>query len=121
MPEWNNNNLACLKTWIHLKVLNQLDVVFKDAANLKMNQLTFWNQSASSELRSIAAKTICSQLDNMFRLFDKATYESGINNSSATEAMLRVMTNEKNTVAELASEINNNYKFRGESDDDAIS
>ena len=121
MPEWNNNNLACLKTWIHLKVLSQLDVVFKDAANLKMNQLTFWNQSASSELRTIAAKTICSQLDNMFRLFDKATYETGSNNSSAIEAMLQIMINEKNTILELATEIDNNYKFRGESDDEAIS
>ncbi|OGU33126.1 MAG: hypothetical protein A2057_02430 [Ignavibacteria bacterium GWA2_35_9] len=120
MPEWNNNNLACLKTWIHLKVLNQYDKVFKDAGSLKMNQLTFWNQSASSELRSIAAKTICIQLDNMFRLHDKATYESGSNLELATENMHNIMTNEDNTIADLAFIVDDNYKFRGESDDDAL-
>lgn len=120
MPQWNNNNLACLKTWIHLKVLNQLNVIFKDAGALKMNQLMFWNQSASSELRTTAAKAICSQLDNMFRLFDKATYEAGINNSTAIESMLQVMTNENNTVEDLSMEVDDNYKFRGESEDEAI-
>src|SRR3972149_3703550 len=120
MPEWNNNNLACLKTWIHLKVLNPYDKVFKDAGSLKMNQLTFWNQSASSELRSIASKTICIQLDNMFRLFDKAVYEAGSNNITAIEAMHRVMTNEEKMVQDLATKVDDNYKFRGESEDEAI-
>jgi hypothetical protein len=88
-----------------------------------MNQLTFWNQSTSSELRSLAVRTICHQLDNMFRLFDKAVYEEGSDNGVATDAMHQLMTNENNTVLQLAVEIDKNYKFRGESEseDDAIS
>ncbi|OGU33602.1 MAG: hypothetical protein A2057_04550 [Ignavibacteria bacterium GWA2_35_9] len=112
---WNSDNIACLKTWIHLKVLDQHNEVFSEAGIIRMYQLKFWNQSASAELRSTAAKTICSQLDNMFRLFDKAVYETGSNNSNAIEAMLQVMTNEENTILDLAMKVDDNYKFRGES------
>ena len=111
MEEWNNNNLACLKTWIHLKVLNQHNKVFWDTGRLKMNQLTFWNQSSSSELISFAAKTICQQLDNMFRLFDKAVYEPRSSNKKAVEAMHKIMMNEKNTIGEFhLFAITNHYK-----------
>lgn len=120
MSEWNNNNLACLKTWIHLKVLNQHNKVFKDTGDLKMNQLTFWNQAASPESRSESAKTICIQLDNMFRLHDKTVYESGSNQESAVENMHSIMTIEDKTVELLAFNIDNNYKFRGETEDDAL-
>ena len=121
MAEWNNNNLACLKTWIHLKVLGQHNEVFKNAGSLKMNQLTFWNQAASPELRLLAAKTICIQLDNMFRFHDKATYESESSLEIAIENMHHVITNEHNTIADLAINIDDNYKFRRESEDDALS
>lgn len=120
MSKWNNNNLACLKTWIHLKVLDQLNVVFKDAGTLKMNRLMFWNQFASSKLRSISAKTICIQLDNMFRLHDKAIYEENSNRETAIESMYSIMTNKNNTIATLAFNIDNNYKFRGETENDAL-
>ena len=118
MIEWNNNNLACLKTWIHLKVLDQHNSVFWNAGELTMNQLTFWNLAASSELRSVAAKTICTQLDNMFRMIDKAGYEAGNDTANAIESMHIVLTDSDKTVAELASVIDDNYKFRSESDDD---
>lgn len=120
MLEWNNNNLACLKTWIHLKVLDQHNSVFWNAGELTMDQLTFWNLAGSPELRSVAAKTICTQLDNMFRLHDKAGYEEGSDIAKAVESMHAVLTDADKTVTELASVIDDNYKFRGEGDDDAL-
>ena len=121
MDKWNNNNLACLKTWIHLKVLDQHNQVFKDAGKLKMNQLTFWNQSASAEIRSVAAKTISIQLDNMFQLHDKAKFEEESNQAIAIGSMHKVMINGNNTIADLAFSADDNYKFKGETEDEAIS
>jgi len=120
MSDWNTNNLACLKTWIHLKVLNQHNRVFKTTGSLKMKQLTFWNQAASPDIRSVAAKTISFQLDNMFRMFDKAVYETESSKNKAVKSMQRILMDESATVFDLAVEIDNNYRFRGESEDEAI-
>jgi hypothetical protein len=114
MSEWKNDVPSCLKIWIHLKVLKQHNKVFADAGLLKMNQLTFWNQSAGSELIKLSAKTICTQLDNMFRMQDKAVYETGSNTSKAIQEMTAVMSDELKTLADLASAAGANYRFKGE-------
>jgi ubiquinone biosynthesis protein UbiJ len=114
MAEWINNKPACLKTWIHLKALEQHNEVFTAAGLLKMNQLLFWNQSAGSGLRELSAKTICTQLDNMFRLFDKAEYENSSNTLKAIDGLVKVMTDESKTIADLAAAADINYRFRGE-------
>jgi hypothetical protein len=119
--KWSNNNLACLKTWIHLRVLDQHNEAFKEAAQIKMNQLTFWIQSSSPELRKIAAATICSQLDNMFRLWDKARYEKGSGMKKAAAEMLSVLTVGSKTISELAGKVDDNYLFKGETEDEALS
>ncbi|HVO73565.1 MAG TPA: hypothetical protein VMT35_06055, partial [Ignavibacteriaceae bacterium] len=72
------------------------------------------------DLRSAAASTICYQLDNMFRLFDKALYEFNSNRSKAVECMHEIMTSEDKTILELAKVVDDNYKFRGEIEDEAL-
>lgn len=116
MAEWINNKLACLKTWIHLKVLKQHNEVFNTAGLLKMNQLLYWNNSASSDLRKLEAKALCAQLDNMFRMLDNAEYEAGSNISKAVEDMVKVMTDETKTLADLSAAVDANYRFRGEAE-----
>ena len=111
---WNNNNLACVKTWIHLMVLHQYKKVFKDAGSLKMSELQFWNASSSSDLREIQAKTLCHQLDNMFLSFDKAKYEEGSSLETALTQMKAVFIDENKTVADLAEVVDKNYFFLGE-------
>lgn len=114
MADWINDKPACLKIWIHLKVLKQHNEVFNTAGLLKMNQLLFWNQSASGDLRKIAAKAISTQLDSMFRMLDKAEYETGSNISKAVDDMVKIMTDESATLADLAAAVDSNYRFRGE-------
>lgn len=119
--EWSNNNLACLKTWIHLRVLNQHNDSFRDAEKRRMNQLTFWNEAATPQLRKIAASTLCYQLDNMFRMWDKAKYEKGSGLPGAISEMLDVMTNGKKTICDLSQTVDDNYQFKGETEDEALS
>lgn len=118
--KWNNNNLACLKTWVHLRVLDQHNEAFRDAEKIRMDQLTFWNNASSNEAREISAKTLCNQLDNMFRLWDKADYENSSSAKEAVEAMLKVFLNGKKTLNDLAQAVDDNYKFKGEKPDEAL-
>lgn len=114
MSTWSKSNIACKNTWIFLRALGQLTKVFKDSGNLKMTDLTFWNQTVSQELREIAAKTLVNQLDNMFRLIDKAVFEEGVTITDALNDMYETMINPEKTVADLAGIVDACYNFVGE-------
>lgn len=118
MATWSKNNMACADTWIFLKALMQLNEVFSKSGTIKVEELTFWNESASPELRNIAAKTICQQLDNMFRLIDKATFEKDVTIEDAINSMADVLLKKGNTLTDVAEVVDSKYFFQGEKIDE---
>lgn len=114
MSTWNNNSLACIKVWIHLKILNQHNKLFKDAGDLKIEELSFWNQVSKSESRIQNAKNISKKLDEMFILHDKASYPIAESNAYAIENMFEILKNKENTLFDLATVVKDHYNFRSE-------
>ena len=114
MTDWNKNNRACAATWMTLRVLDQNDKVFKESGDVRMEELTFWNQLGSEEMRSIQARTLAIQIDNIFRSTWKAGYEKGVDNQKAVTDTWMALTSATATIAELAQVIDNNYLFWGE-------
>jgi hypothetical protein len=82
-----------------------------------MRQLTFWNQAASGPMRTLQAKSLSAQMDNVFRLVRGAEYESGITRAAATSDMANILADGEKTIAELAEVNDTNYQFWGEEDD----
>jgi hypothetical protein len=109
--EWNNNNLACLKTWANLMLLKQHDEVFKKAGKMKMKRFLFWNQTASAEIREIMAKTICLQLDGMFVQLDNAKYEKGFSAEKAVNEIFAALKEGEKTMCDLAEVADKCYNF----------
>ena len=114
MAEWDITSLACVKTWIHLKTLDQLNKVFEDSGKVKSKELQFWDDSASGSTRTLQANTLAQQLDSMFRQFDKAKYETGSDLTKAVSAMVSILIDGDKTVADLAQVVETNYHFTGE-------
>ncbi|OGU55086.1 MAG: hypothetical protein A2V66_13775 [Ignavibacteria bacterium RBG_13_36_8] len=114
MATWSKNNIACADTWIFLKALGQLNQVFSKSGAIKVEDLAFWNESASPELINIAVKTICQQLDNMFRMIDKALFEKGVTVDNAINSMVGAFLKKGNTVADVAEVVDKKYFFQGE-------
>lgn len=115
---WNRNNRACTTTWTTLRVLDQIDEVFKDSGDVRMSELTFWNQAASADMRKLQATTIANQMDNIFRLIRRATYEEGVTREKAVSDMVNIMANEDKTVSDLSEVIDTDYLFWGEEKDE---
>lgn len=82
-----------------------------------MKQLTFWNAAASAPVRTLQAKTLSFQMDNVFRLIRGAEYEAGVTRTKATGDMVAVLTDGEKTIADLAEVNDSNYKFWGEDDE----
>jgi hypothetical protein len=118
MAHWSRNNQACRKTWSTLRVLDQNYKVFKESADVKMEELGFWNPLASSEMRKAQARSLAIQMDNIFRLIRKARYEEGVNQEKAVTDMSSVLTTSHKTISELAEIVDRRYLFRGEDDDE---
>ncbi len=114
MAIWSRNNRACTTTWITLRVLDQNDRVFKDSGVVKMSELTFWNQAASTEMRKLQASTLANQMDNMFRHIRGAQYEEGVTREKAVADMVNTLTTENRNIADLAAVNDANYLFWGE-------
>jgi hypothetical protein len=114
---WSNNNLAHVHTWLSLKVLKQHNKRFENAGTVKMNQLIFWNPGDSSAMRATKARTIATQMDNMFRLFQGATYESGVTKIAAINAMTTILVDAICTMEDLGDAADAGYRFNGELSD----
>ncbi len=117
MANWNPNNRASTTTWLTLRTLGQIprDEVFKAAGSRKMNQLTYWAQSASGDIRKVQAAALAIQIDNVFRDIRGAQYEQGITNQTAVDNINETLLDKNKTIADLAEINDRNYLFWGES------
>ncbi len=118
MGEWSKNNRACKTTWFTLYVLDQSDKAFKESGDIRMDELTFWNQSSSTEIRQLQAKALCIQMHNNFTLIRKAKLEHGVKKEEAIGDMFNVLMDESKTLRDLAAVIDDNYLFLGEKSDE---
>ncbi|MGA1794561.1 MAG: hypothetical protein ACMUIL_01775 [bacterium] len=118
MADWSKNNRACKTTWFTLHVLNQNDKPFKDSGNVRMNELTFWNQSVSAEMRQIQARALSIQMHNNFTMIRRAKLEDGVEPEKAIGSMVDVLMNGSKTISDFAGVIDENYLFLGEKSDD---
>ena len=118
MAIWSKNNRACTTTWTTLRVLDQLDEVFKDSGDLLMSELGFWNDAASADIRKQQASALASQMDNVFRLIRRAKYEWHVGRKRAVSGMVGVLTDSEATVSQLAEVIDRMYMFWGEDSDE---
>lgn len=118
MSIWNRNNRACTVTWITLRVLDQNNKVFRESGVVRMPELTFWNQAASSEMRKLQATVISNQMDNFFRQIHRAVYEEGVAREKAVSGMVNILTDEEKTISDLAEAADANYQFWGEEKDE---
>lgn len=118
MAEWSKNNRACKTTWFTLFVLDQSDKSFKESGDIRMNELTFWNQSSSAEMHQSQARALCFQLHNNFTLIRKAKLEDGVDKEKAIADMFNVLMDESKTLKELAAVIDDDYLFLGENNDE---
>ena len=114
MADWSINNRACTSTWMALRLLAQSKRVFSKSGELTMPQLAFWNSATSDEMRDIQARTLASQMNNIFRRIDGAELEPGVSEANAVSAMEEALLDEEGTVADLASVNDKNYRFFGE-------
>ena len=113
MPNWSTNNRSCTTTWTTLRIMGQISesLLFKDAGTERMNKLTFWSQSASSDIRQTQVRTLAIMMDNIFRMIRGAKYEEGINNQKAVSDIVNILVNADKTIAELAETNDKNYLF----------
>lgn len=114
MSNWSNNNLAQIHTWMALKVLAQSGKTFKDSENIKITDFDFWNSLDSDDMHATKANSLATQLDNIFRQFQGATYEDGINAIQAVNALSQILCSSDKTIADLAQVADENYRFAGE-------
>jgi hypothetical protein len=114
MTEWSKNNRACTTLWSTLFRMNQLFDPFSESGDLAMTDLTFYNESASDELREQEASILADQLDIIFIVGRGAEYEDGIDHSSAIASLVAILTNETKTVTDLAAVVDDHYLFWGE-------
>lgn len=114
MADWNPNNRACTTTWSTLRILAQSQKTFNKSAGLRMDQLTFWNPTASSEMRKVQATTLATQMDNVFTLVRGAKYEKKVTKEKAIATMVDVLVDSGMTVADLAAVCDDQYVFWGE-------
>lgn len=111
MADWSKNNRACTSLWTTLFSMKQLSTNFDESGDLKMNDLTFYNELGSSDLKQQQAKIIADQIDNIFINGRGAKYESGIDRTKAISGMITILTDESKLVNDLASNVDGSYSF----------
>ena len=99
MANWSKNNRACKTTWTTLRVLEQNSKAFVDTGDVTMKDLTYWNATATADMREFQAEVLATQIDNVFRLIRKARYEDGVDKEKAVSDMSGVLKSEGCLVA----------------------
>ena len=117
METWNRNNRACTTTWTTLRLLHQTIEKLETAGLITMENLAFWNSTSSPEFRKIQAQTLSFQMDNVFRMVRKATYETGTTQEKAINDILKILLDKEKTIADLAAANDHHYLFWGENDE----
>jgi len=113
MSGWSNNNKAHVFAWIDLLALRELDkkVDFVDAGPKTMGDLQFFRPAESPQMRRSRAKSLASQMDNMFTLLHKGGYEQGFNSNKAITAITDVLVTKSKTVEEFGGVVDDCYMF----------
>lgn len=111
---WSNNNLAHVHTWMALRVLGQSSKTFDASEDVKVCNYEFWVDGDSAAMRSQKARALAVQLDNIFRLYQGASYESDYSKLKAINALATVLRSGDKTIAALGEEADNCYFFAGE-------
>jgi hypothetical protein len=114
MSDWSNNNRAHNALWYSLRVLGELDVGFATAGTLKVEDLTYWNNLGSEEHRKQHAQTLSIQLNNMFIMIFRASFEDGITPDAAIADLYKGLSSGSTTLPELGETADAAYRFRGE-------
>jgi len=111
MPVWNKDNDACLNTWSTLFIMKQSRDAFKNSGDIKMKDFLFYNPTLSPELLKKEAKSIAVDLDQAFINTCFANYKSGMTKTKAINAMTNVLIEADKTMAHLAEQAGESYKF----------
>jgi predicted GNAT superfamily acetyltransferase len=113
MADWNANHRACTTTWTTLRVLGQIrkNLTFEKAGAKTMEELAFWQQTASAELRAVQARSLAIAMDNIFVMLRGARYEAGSDGAKATRDIVNTLLDAGQTVADLAEVNDANYRF----------
>jgi hypothetical protein len=111
MAEWNKNNLAHTNTFLALRILAQTKAKFSTAGSHEMKKLAFWVAGESADMRAARAKSLASQMHNLFVMVFGSRLESGATNAGAVKAMADVLVVSDSTVNELADRADENYDF----------
>lgn len=111
MADWNKNNLAHTNTYLALRILAQTKAKFSKAGALEMKKLAFWVAGESSDMRAARAKSLASQMHNMFVMVFGSRLEAGASNAGAVKAMADVFAEADMTVNELADAADEKYDF----------
>jgi len=119
MADWKANNRACTTTWTTLRVLGQIrkNLTFAKAGAKTMEDLAFWQQTASAELRAVQARSLAIAMDNIFVMLRGARYEEGSDGPTAVRDIVNTMLDAEQTVADLAAVNDANYRFWKEVDE----
>lgn len=114
MATWNVNSRACTTLWTTLYSMQQLTTNFADSGTLTMSELTYYNELSSSDQRSHDIAMLADQIDVVFTDGRGAKYEPGVDHSAAVAGLVGVLSQENQTVADLASTADSLYQFWGE-------
>ena len=119
MSSWKPNNRAATTTWLTLRTLAQIpkDKVFKKTGTIKMNELLFWMQSSSVQMRKVQAGSLAIMIDNIFRDIRGAVYEEGFDNNKAIKKIKETLLDSEKTVSGLAKINDDIYHFWKEGQD----
>jgi len=111
MAEWNKNNLAHTNTFLALRILAQTSETFDAAGSQQIKALSTWVAGESAPLRRARAKSLASQLHNLFSMVFRAKFESGVTKPGSIKAMADVLVNGDSTVCDLADTADAQYDF----------
>lgn len=111
---WSNNNLAHIHTWMALRVLGQNSKTFAASENLKIREFEFWVDGDSAAMRAQKARAMAAQIDNIFRLYQGASYEPKFTKVTAINTLAAVLRGADKTLVELGEQADLCYFFAGE-------
>ena len=113
MATWTSDNLPATTTWFNLRTFGEIPntLPFKDAENVTMGSLTFFNPTASDAALRTAAGSLAAQLDAEDRNFWGARFKQGVSRASAISALTDVLVQKTNTLSTLADKTDELYNF----------
>ena len=79
-----------------------------------MDQLTYWNPTATPQMRKVQATTLATQMDNFFVMVRGAHYEKNVTKEKAVQSMVDTLIGSGMAIADLATICDDQYKFWGE-------